>query len=83
MFNKNKVQIQTDAASFPSERSASAIRRPENRQRFAPVSAIAPVESPSSHDRSVTLMGVVFSLAFAISAFAAMMHIWVSAGMIR
>jgi hypothetical protein len=85
VLNK-KILVPTEAPSFPSERAASAIRQPDNRQRLEPPAAIVPIESAvrsNSRDRSVTVMGVVFSLAFAISGFAAIMHIWVNAGMIR
>jgi hypothetical protein len=88
VFNDGKASVvQTDKApAFPSTRNASVIRRPDNSQRVALVAVAPPVVSATrsnSYDRSVTVMGVVFSLIFAMSVFAAIAHVWVNAGMIR
>lgn len=88
MFNDGKAPaVQTDKApAFPSARNASVIRRPDNSQRLALVGGATPAESAmhsNTYDRSVTVMGVVFSLIFAMSAFVAIAHVWVNAGMIR
>jgi hypothetical protein len=88
VFNDGKAPVvQTDKApAFPSTRNSSVIRRPDNSQRLALVAAATPVESAmrsNSHDRSVTVMGIVFCLIFAMSAFTALAHVWVNAGMIR
>lgn len=87
VFNDRKAPVQTDRPlAFPSMRSASVIRRPDSGQRLSITAAQTSLESAErsdSSDRLVAVVGVALSVILTMSAFAAIAHIWVNAGMIR
>jgi hypothetical protein len=88
VFNHTKAStVQADRASaFPSERSASVIRRPDGSRHLSTTAAqtsLELAERSDSSDRLGAVMGFALSFTLTMSALAAIAHIWANAGMIR
>jgi len=88
VFNDRKASVvQPDrGTAFPSTRSTSVVRRSDSGPRFAAAAAhtsVEPAERAPSGDWLVMVIGVALGLVISVSGFAAVAHIWVTAGMIR